>query len=459
MAVNLTIISTIDFVKSSGAITSPNPQIQILRELNGTVRPPVPTVTRQLSVSTPTAYQFDYRTTSSFQTINLSNLGNSDLVIRSIAFTSEGATPVLDSRGQLLQSGTVRIFPGTSFSFGLAYYADRGGSYSNSFIILSDDNTGGDRFTVFTQQEVIQEFRFFIEPEPLNTQLTLLGQTATKTFFPKYDDGSAAEFTAFLLNPQPGFSIRNVTANSFDVHFDSNLVNNINGVYSANVLVQVDGEIRTTVHTVEINIDTENYLHLGDWISATAYNNSVIGISYDRIEGQKYLTIGIGAGGDGSPEYVRGGAEFLNILALGPGGDRAEIPFAYWKLVYRFPIAESQAGQLLSKEYRVKSPVDIDYGEYFGDGLLQGNMFVIDHDAFGNISIRLTSLRQTTGNIDIDYTLDNLTRSLYYYSNTDVGGGRLLQKGLPLGDGSQTELLVGFNNLGQAVTSTVTIPN
>jgi len=61
--------------------------------------------------------------------------------------------------------------------------------------------------------------------------------------------------------------------------------------------------------------------HLGNWLSPRDFTNAIAGFSYDIIEGQKYLTIGFGMGGDGSPELYNSGTVFVSAKTLGIGAD------------------------------------------------------------------------------------------------------------------------------------------
>jgi hypothetical protein len=264
-------------------------------------------------------------------------------------------------------------------------------------------------------------------------------------------------FSAYLLNNPPGYSIGAITAESIELKFDSSEVNNVDGIYSAILVVLVENQPRLVENICTVDIDELLFVHLGDWISPGAYNNSIIGISYDRLEGQRYLTIGVGLGAENSPEYAAGGSEFLNIAALGIGSELLDPPHPYWNLVYRIPIDPTTPDVRLSKPYRTKVAFQ-DYGFYFGEGSSLESMFIVSNDEFGNISVRMNALRQMSGDSQIDTTLNNLTRAFYYYSATDTGGGRLIQLGVPLGDGTQTQLFTGLNSLGQATTSLVSIP-
>jgi hypothetical protein len=65
----------------------------------------------------------------------------------------------------------------------------------------------------------------------------------------------------------------------------------------------VPGAASQTVNTTTIttiNIDVSPNTHLGDWLSPTSLNNTVVGMSYDVIGAHAYLTIGVGL----TPQYL-----------------------------------------------------------------------------------------------------------------------------------------------------------
>lgn len=57
-------------------------------------------------------------------------------------------------------------------------------------------------------------------------------------------------------------------------------------------------------------------VHIGDWTSALAPNNSVVGISYDLIGGRRVVTFGLGMGADGAPTLANGGSPYVNVRNL-----------------------------------------------------------------------------------------------------------------------------------------------
>lgn len=472
--ISLSIISTVTYTKSVGAIVDFDPQFQTLGDLNGTVIAQEPVAIRAISVVDPGLYRYEARTTSTTtlagdSTVRIFNYGNSDLIISGANFSADGAVPVLDANGEILKNQIpVTLSSGTQYNFNLNYYSDLPGEYNNSFTIFSNDNRGSNVLRVPTRQSVIRDYAFYIVPETTFSTLNLYRQsTSTRyTVYTLDPRDSLATFSVDILNPNqsPGFSVEKRSDTEFDLIFDSNSVNNVNGLYTATVSVSgivniVDDpnptppRTRFVSSTVNLNIDTSQYQHYNSWISAGSYDNSIVGVSYDMINGEKYLTIGIGSGADGSLEYSQGGLDSLIVDSLGVEYATSGENFLYWSQVYRIPVG-SGAGIVLSRDYVAKTSA-VDYGSYFGDFASRGSMFIVENDGFDNLKITLNGLRELSGDLSIDTTLQNLTRAFYYYSETDVGGGRITQLGSPTGDGFQTQLFTGFNNQGSITTELV----
>lgn len=462
-AINLSIVSTVTYVKSTGTIVGYDPQIQVLRDLEGNVYPPKDVAVRALSVTTLNPYSFEYRTTSSNQPISLFNFGNSALTVTSITFTTNGVEPVLDVPGEIISTKGWTINAGESVQFSLKYYSTTPGTYNNSFTILSNDNLGGTLYTVPTVQTVTKQDVFYISPTNLTSATSIYGDVISKRFYIHTAEISDTllDFTPAIIGFSQGFSVEKVSSDSFDLIFKANQVANVNGTYTAkvSVLATVEDQYLTTstqskeiTGSVELNIDFALYEHYSSWISAGAPHNSIIGISYDKINGQKYLTIGIGAGADNTPDYDSGGAEYLSLPSLGVDNDVLDIPFPYWNQVYRIPIGDS-AGSWLSGDYAIKT-TSVNWGSYFGEYSTSGSMFIVENDGYNNIKITMNVLRTLSGDEYTDVTLVNLSKAFYYYSETDIGG-RITQLGYPIGDGTQTLLFTGFDSLGVVTTEII----
>lgn len=117
------------------------------------------------------------------------------------------------------------------------------------------------------------------------------------------------------------------------------------GTYSTDVTVTVDGidltgAAVTKSKTVNLSLNLTSLAdrNIVNWTSGFETDNAVMGISYDRIGGQLYLTIGLGSGSDGSPTLNNNNysTQFVNIGNLGITGDEkwGTFPLNYGKPQY-----------------------------------------------------------------------------------------------------------------------------
>jgi hypothetical protein len=182
--------------------------------------------------------------------------------------------------------------------------------------------------------------------------------------------------------------------------------------------------------TAIVDIDFESNYNLFQWISPISYHNSLIGISYDVIDNEKTLTIGVGMGGDGSPEYDLGGENYIDIRNLGIGANNIDNPYLYWAEAYRFRnLGTGTAKTYLSGAqdadsvylYQEKFTEEKNYGYYFGNERSFGSMFIVEDDGTGNLTINLNNIREYSEDEEFNVTLDNLTRAFHYYSDKDIG--------------------------------------
>jgi hypothetical protein len=230
--------------------------------------------------------------------------------------------------------------------------------------------------------------------------------------------------------------------------------------------------VHSATLTSIISLTPGSYENYGSWLSPVSYYNSVVGISYDNIDGRRTLTIGIGTGGENVNEYARGGAPFVNLNGLGISGSELSPAYLYWSNVYRIPL--NQSGDNVpriyeTKDYLVKQ-LDVEYGSYFGDYASQGSMFIVHDDGRGNLRIEMNRLRELSTDEDLNATLQNLSRALYYYSGVDVpsrfpaneSGNIDKEPFTPGGDykpeGNLTRMFLGFLRNGNVVTTIVDIP-
>lgn len=96
------------------------------------------------------------------------------------------------------------------------------------------------------------------------------------------------------------------------------------------------------------------------------------------------------------------------------------------------------------------------YSSYFKDGSGNTGMWTVFNDGFGNIQIYVNNLSNTSGNSDIDTTLQHVTDLMYYYSPIDQ---RVAASNLAGVFGNNyTYIFVGFYFDGSVVTAQVPVP-
>lgn len=410
-------------------------------------------------------------TADSTQTITLINEGNSTLNVSTVTqnFLSSFAT-----LGVVHTPMPIAISSGSSASVVVGYYSDVPGDHTNYLLVFSDFPGGA--YKINTLQSIQNILSLEIDPTSYVTVADQLGQQVYNSYTitpiingikkPDY----IIDFSTTIDADSPGWSVINATNNTFTVKFSSMAVSNLNGVYSADITVQSEGGIGVTAtstvsNVVQINVDQTKFQHFGSWVSPAAPYNSVIGMSYDKINNERFLTIGVGTGGDGSAIYEFGGQVFTATSNLGILATATDITYTGWSTVYRMPIGNSPTTYYSSATnasgsflYKVKSTPGIDYESYFGSEGSRASMFLVDTDGNGNIVVSLNYLRELSGDASLDTTLKNLSRAFHYYSDVDVPGRYYQLDSGPIVDGSVTRLFYGFNNSGTVITSIVNLP-
>lgn len=485
--VNLHIISAVGFRRPAYAVSAPRPLMTTTYTLNGITQSDVIDfgATRIVSLSTVTDFYLFPGSTSTAQTIGITNFGNSTLTLVAPYFrwSSNGVQPVVDIAPSSILSGTPKIPPGMTGTFTLAYYGEQSGEYSNWFIIVSDSDAPQYKF--ITKQIVQDDFGVTITPTYFTTATTTVNERARVTYvltpiYNQVEDTTLALDANYYVEGSPAWSIVNTGTNEVTLEFESGTINNTTGTYSAQLHIETNFGNYSVPNSASVDIDyTKNY-NIKSWQSPIAHKNSIIGVSYDVIAGKKYLTIGVGAGGDGSPQYDDGGDLFISMRSLGIEGAGLDNPYPFWAEVYRFYIPSNGPATYLSgskdadgfNEYQVKFTEGLNYGHYFGYETSYESMFIVKDDGFGNLRITINGLREYSGNADFDKTLDNLTRAFHYYSEKDSGGRiqNLVQypfqsqppvvantstTPLPLGE-ERTSFFLGFDVLSTTTSSIVT---
>lgn len=485
MAVNINLISSVG-VRSSKPFSEfqgPNVFIETIKDLEGNSYTQRTIGAGSLSVTSLSPFVIQgLNTTSTQQTVTLVNNGTKDLIIKNVLFSSSinnGVSAVRPSvvtlsgwtnntvtvNGKLERNIRTIITPGESRQLKLAYFAtDKANPnrvYNNYFDIKIDESTPnieGNSLRVFTSQSINNIFSFNLTPVTIVNTSTILNEVSQYSVSIVPITPTTSTLSASIVGS--GYYLTNWVNDRFvdtvNIEFDNSLVNNVNGTYTATLTVQSGSISKTANLSTTVNLDNVNYQHYGSWQSAGAEYEAMVGISYDKIAGQRTITIGLGAGADGAPAYTLGGANYLDLDNLGIGADLLVKPYAYWAKVYRI-ILDGSARTYYSGNYVVKTE-GVDYGYYFGEYQAPGSIFVVDDDGYGNITVKLNHLREVPeDDLEVEKTLRNLTRIFYFYSQADMGS-RYYQLGGPIGDGTQTELFAGFYNNGSIVTYLVPYP-
>lgn len=488
---NIGIQSVLGFKRPSGSdpatgyyFQAPRPVMQTTKTLNGEefADTGINTATRVLIVDPLSTFEITQGNTSSNQTVVLRNFGNAMITVTNVAFSFNGAIPIPTFSPATLSTGKIEIAPDSSATFQLAYYSVNPGTHANTFLLTSNIDTTYTR--VWSYQEVTKRYSLSASPLNITSTSTQYGERVRHTYYitPVVNlvpvPGLDTFFTATVSSSTPGWGIHRLEKNQetgiyeVEAEFKTLTVASSTGTYLANVIVQSEYQGITAYYTatsiVNIDVDFTEFQNLGTWVSPAATYNSVIGISYDRIGVSRYLTIGVGTGGDGTQQYAYGGQSFTATSSLGFLGTVTDYSYGGWATVYRFPI-DHQSGipvRYLSSAttvegaplYKEKTTAGLDYETSFGLEGSVGSMFIVDSDGAGNVEISMNQLRSVTDNEETNTTLRNLTRAFYYYSNIDEGQRYYNISGTTILDGTVTELFQGFDSAGRVITSIVDVP-
>lgn len=277
--------------------------------------------TRILSVDPIPSYTFSAETANT-QTVTVHNLGNSTATITATNFTVNGGLTALPN--YTWGSFPVSIAGGTSKSFDLGYTGATTGTFYNLVTLYSSDNDLGHVHAATTQTVTLIELDYTVSPAALITTATLISTIDTK-FSINLIRNTYSSYTATLA-AATGFTITSFTSDGPVVRFDPLLVaNSSTTATTLSITAQPSKGLLTPVtKTVPIVItrDAEETRNIDTWVSAQAKWNSVVGISYDVIAGQRYVTIGFGMGADGSPKKLNdGGGAYVDVTNLGVDAD------------------------------------------------------------------------------------------------------------------------------------------
>jgi len=403
------------------------------------------------------------------------NSGTDILTVTNIAYTLPSNIGVRfyypNAGASLLNSGTITILPGNSKSFEVAYIGYRAGVYSNYISIGSNSING--YYRLITNQIITNSYDFRTTPTAFNTSVSLIGKSATQVYtvipiFNTVEQPTTIIPVSGTITGSPAWTISNTGTNSISVKFNPNVISNATGTYVATATIVANGTFHSVTNTATVYIDHTINKTLGRWLSPASHDNSIVGVVYDMIGGDRYLTIGVGMGGEGTAIYEDGGDvnADLNNLSLGADSDN----YPYWSKVYRIPFTGT-ATTYYSNDYVSKTTTATDYSSYFGEFKSAGSMFVVDDDGYGTLKVALNNLIEfTTSTVTTStwLTLNNLTRAFHYYSDVDFNGRYLplpAEYASPLTfDSNTTKLFTGFDyntrdQIATTATSIVSIPS
>jgi hypothetical protein len=441
------------------------------------------TSSRVVTISSPTDFVFPIGNTSTLQVlatygtgtnevlkswtlpfkqnIAISNVGNAPITIFprdpyrptfSIpppVFGQPGTYPVLHSA-----VGSYTLAAGASQNVELAYYGTDVGDFISYLTI--ETTAGISTVTLFTNQMVLDEtVAVQASTTTFVVNTTELGKSVTETIFltPVFNgipnDDYALDITTSLAG-DPGWTVTTGT-NSVSITWDPDLVDNVNSTtpYTSVLTISALSQFINVANSSTVNIDYTQYSNISTWMSPASSYNSVIGISFDVFAGVKTLTIGVGAGGDGTPIYAAGGGAFAVLRNLAIGTATIEQPYPYWSTVYSIPLASAgtyQSGEIGgdgSPVYMRKTTDGLNYADYFGYEQGTGSMFVVEYDGYGTVNININNLRELSGDAEFDATMENLTRAFHYYSTIDYPT-RYYQLEAPRPGDPRTQLFRGF---------------
>jgi len=261
----------------------------------------------------PSSMSFSGYTSSTLatQVLTITNTGNTVTNISNITASNSGGLEL---------TVDPHVFPlainsGSVATVNLTYSGNIAGRFLNLVTVAGDMEAGPSTIpTTVTLQ--YKPYDFTLSPSTLNTTITV-SRTYSQQLTINSINGVFKTYSAVITSASPGFSLQTPQPLTGPV-LKFNPIGHPQGTYSATVSVTVNHITHTATITYVNEIPQSS--HLGDWVSALGHNNSVVGMSYDIITGNRYLTIGIGMGADGSPALDGGGSSYVNVSYLNQSG-------------------------------------------------------------------------------------------------------------------------------------------
>ena len=309
--INLDITSAITCEYSSGALDAPRPQISEIRVLttSTSVAPPID-YTPKLSIDPDNLLStFSLRAggQSTSQTVVIRNIGNTATTVTGVLPTANSyvTSNFTYNAGWTLGTGGKyeTIVPiGGDRTFKLDYSGSSVGTYYSRFLVevpaITNGSIGKDTTIVVSPKL----FDFSISPSSVS-YTTTLSSVSEQKFSITPINGTYSLTPTAVLSTNTGYTIVKNELTGPTVQFNGQT----NTTFLTTLSITVTGtnatsETTTVTKTIPISVtrNAPTTEHLGDWRSALQPFNGVIGVSYDLIDGIKYITLGFGMGADGS---------------------------------------------------------------------------------------------------------------------------------------------------------------
>lgn len=463
-----------------GSIRVAAPSIQTIEDLNGNLY--ASSGTNQIvgaitNVSPLAEFEFIKGKISDPQTFSFTNAGTAPLVITGITYSSRFAQLILDPTypvdtisanesvfvDQTNNPDPIIVPPnGGQFAYDFRYTGPEAGEFTGVINLFITDYANG-YLRISTRQRITESNDFIINESPgILSTVTIYGgksiheYTITPIINGDISEDTLVTPTAVITSLYPGWSVSSTSDNAVNIKFNSLAVyTSVETSFTATIAISAFNKTRSVVSQVDLAINPNLNKNYGSWLSEGSSTNSIIGISYDIIGGIKYITIGVGMGGDTTPEYSNGGNTYVSTSTIGLIGAELGYPYTAWATVYRIPVQPNNVYDSLDLTpdglfaYRVKTTEGYNYEDYFGVEGQIGSMFTVECFNDSSINIRMNMLRElksTTeeGYISFNTTLQNLSRA--FYNST------------PETDDRFTKQFYGFTTAGKVITYTVSTP-
>lgn len=296
---------------------------------------------------------------SSTKSITLTNAGNRNIIISDIIYSAHGkVTPYAN------YSTTVTfpyiMTPGQTLTINLYYKGITEGIYNNSITVITDAYFGNKtigtvceitpaefeaevnitNWTATTNSILPIRQAITVIPREFAMQSCYLTLTGNSGIFGYYFNSPQGIVGAIEIVPenyvpfQPPVPIPVQPGEAAVIEVIWEPFYRSTGSYSGaiNIAIQsVAGHTLTKTINLSVSYTEPAYQNLGSWLSPQAKYNAVVGISYDLINSDRYLTIGVGMGSNGAPTVINGGSNYASVGNLGPTVDPN---YAYGSVLY-----------------------------------------------------------------------------------------------------------------------------